>query len=74
MKFQVCPVNKALGSVSKIVHNGSRVVFDSDDWGGSYIQNKRTGRKIWLREQDGLYMLDVQVKPNYEQGFTWQGH
>ena len=59
MKFQVCPVNKALGSVSKIVNNGSRAVFDSNENGGSYIQNKWTGRKIWLRDQDGLYRLDI---------------
>ena len=69
MKFQLCPVNKALGSVSKIVKNGSRVIFDES---GSYIQNKKTGNVIWLREQDGLYMLDVKVKPNCPMGFHWQ--
>ena len=71
MKFQVCPVNKAFGSVSKIVKNGSRVIFDE---AGSYIQNQRTGKVIWLREQEGLYVLYVKVKPNYPVGFHWQEH
>ena len=62
-------MNKALGSVSKMVKNGSRVVFEDT---GSYIQNKRTGQVTWLREQDGLYFLDVKVKPNHPAGFHWQ--
>ena len=37
--FQVANVNKALGSVSKMVRNGKRVVFDTS---GSYIENKMT--------------------------------
>ena len=41
MKFQVCPVTKALGSVSKMVQSGHRVVFDSAENGeGSYIQTE----------------------------------
>ena len=35
--FQVGNVNKTLGSVSKMVRNGNRVVFDAS---GSYIENK----------------------------------
>eukprot|EP00973_Karenia_brevis_P041934 5804511-Karenia_brevis.AAC.1 len=33
MKFQVCPVTKALGSVSKMTKAGHRVVFDSAESG-----------------------------------------
>eukprot|EP00973_Karenia_brevis_P092280 12411633-Karenia_brevis.AAC.1 len=54
MRFQVCPVTKALGSVSKMTKTGHRVVFDSaDSEGGSYILNKATGSKKYLREQNG---------------------
>ena len=35
--FQVANVDKALGSVSKMVRNGNRVVFDTSR---SYIENK----------------------------------
>ena len=43
-------VNKALGSVSQIVNNGNRVIFDP---AGSYIQNIATGQKMWMEEKDG---------------------
>ena len=60
MVFQVAAVNKALGSVSQIVSNGNRVIFDPT---GSYIQNVGSVEKIWLRETNGVYVLDVLVAP-----------
>ena len=60
MTFQCANVNKALGSVSQIVHNGNRVVFDD---GGSYIQNKLNGNKLWLEERNGVYELPSYVAP-----------
>ena len=43
MTFQVARVKKALGSVSQMVKNGNKIVFDQDSSGKdmSYIQNKR---------------------------------
>ncbi len=73
MTFQVARVNKALGSVSKIVTNGNRVVFDQS---GSYIENTWTKDKIWLREDNGVYVLDMLVAPpgkRNESGFTRPG-
>ncbi len=78
MVFQVVAVNKSLGSVSQIVANGNRVVFDT---GGSYIQNVSNGEKLWLREANGVYVLDVLVAPPESQpdgrgqaaGFTRPG-
>ncbi len=60
MIFQVAAVNKALGSVSQIVANGNRVIFDPT---GSFIQNVENGEKLWLREANGVYVLDVLVAP-----------
>ena len=60
MTFQVAKTTKALASVSKIVGNGNVVVFDAD---GSYILNKQSGEVTWLREENGVYLLDVQVAP-----------
>ena len=60
MTFQLAAVNKALGSVSQIVGNGNRVVFEPS---GSFIQNLNTGEKLWLRENNGVYVLDVLVGP-----------
>ena len=38
---------------------GHRVVFDQE---GSYIQDKKTGEVIWLKEEGGMYMLKLWVK------------
>ena len=47
------------GPVPKMVKLGNRVVFD-DDW--SYVENKKTGRKMGLRAKDGVYVYDMWVK------------
>ena len=61
MTFQCAEVNKALGSVSQIVHKGSRVVFDES---GSYIQDKASGSRLWLEEQNGVFVLSAYVAPH----------
>ena len=75
MAFQVAGVSKALGAVSRIVGNGNRVIFDHPNEGGSYIENKVTGKKTPLRQHNGVYYLDVWYKPGDEvkQGFPRQG-
>ena len=45
--FQVANVNKAL-------------VFDTS---GSYIENRMTNDILWLRERDGVYVVDMMVAP-----------
>ena len=63
MTFQVARVKKALGSVSQMVKNGNKLVFDQDSSGKdtSYIPNKRTNEKIWLRQENGVYVLNLMV-------------
>lgn len=79
MRFQVCPVTKALGSVSRMTQAGNRVVFDSEDsHEGSYIENKYTGVRTYLRQENGVYMLDAWAMPASRgkgkgQGFRRQG-
>ena len=58
--FQVANVNKARGSVSMMVRNGNRVVFHTS---GSYIENKMTKEIRWLRERNGVYVVDMMVAP-----------
>ena len=73
MTFQVAAVNKALGSVSKMVENGNKVVFARD---GSYIENEWSKDRLWLREDNGVYVLDILVAPpnhKCESGFGGQG-
>ena len=82
MTFQVARVKKALGSVSQMVKNGNKLVFHQDSSGKdtSYIQNKRTNEKIWLRQESGVYVLDLMVAPpqmsndrSIDPHFHWQG-
>ena len=42
-----------------MVAAGNKVVFEE---GGSYIEDKQTGEKMWLREDNGMYMLKMYVK------------
>ena len=57
--FEVANISRPLGSVSKLVRKQNMVVFDEDE---SYIKNKRTGEKVQLREENGLFYLDVWVE------------
>ena len=63
LTFQVANVIKALGSVSQMEKAGNRVVFDSD---GGFVQSKDTGEKLWLEEEDGVYILPLMVGPPKE--------
>ena len=65
MTFQVAQVHKALGSVSQMVRNGNRVVFDTDYTGRdiSHIENKATKERIPMRVENGVYVIDLVVAP-----------
>ena len=60
MSFRVADVTKPLGAVSKICHKGNKVVFDVE---GSYIEHKATGARTPLREERGVYVLDIEMVP-----------
>ena len=65
MKVQMCDnlnPKKFLASVSRLVRAGHRVVFDDLD-SGSYIENKNTGAKTWMKQSGGVYFLDLWVNP-----------
>ena len=46
-----------------MVKNGNKLVFDQDSSAKdtSYIQNKRINEKMWLRQENGVYVLDLMV-------------
>ena len=73
MKVQMCDnlnTKKLLASVSRLNQAGHRVVFDEPQ-SGSYIENKATGKKTWLRQEGGVFYLDLWVNP--EPSFGRQG-
>ena len=59
MTAQVCDVNKALLSVKRIVQAGNRVVFETQ---GGYVEDTKTGDKIYIRDSGGMYMLKMWVR------------
>ena len=67
---QVCDVHRPLMSVKKMCRSGHRVVFDE---AGSFIENKETGEKLKIVEEDGEYLLDVWVNANEEKTSTFGG-
>ena len=60
LTFQTSKVTKPLGSVKRMCEVGNQVVFDD---GGSYIINKATGKKTWLEEKNGIYVMKVKIRP-----------
>ena len=64
--FQVARVKKVSGiSKSNGEEREQAFFFDQDSSGKdtSYIQNQRTNEKIWLRQENGVYVLDLMVAP-----------
>ena len=56
-------ISRPLGSVSKLLNKNHRAMFDL---GNSYIQNKSSGKKTKLREERGLFFLDLVVEVPYD--------
>ena len=57
---QVCEVNKALLSVSRLVKAGNKVVFGDED--GNYIEDKVTKERMYIAEEGGMYALKMWVR------------
>ena len=55
---QVADVNSNLGSVSKAIETGNKVVFDAE---GSYILHKKSGKKIHVKHEHGKFEFDLWV-------------
>ena len=67
MKAQVCDVNKALLSVTRMVEADKRVVFEKDAGGriGGYVEDTQTGERMYMREVNGMFMLRLWVKKSF---------
>ena len=68
MTFQATTkVQKPLAAATRITEKGNRIVLDGVG-SESYIQNKQTGQKIPLSIENGVYMMQMLVKPAPFQG------
>ena len=50
-----------------MVKNGNKLVLDQHSGGKdmTYIQNKRSNEKIWLRQENGVCVLDLMEAPPF---------
>ena len=63
MAFQATTdVQKPLAAASKITAKGNRIILD-DAGSESYIENKKTGKRIPLVIENGVYMMEMLVVP-----------
>ena len=69
MTFNVASVTKPLASAAQVVASGNRIVLDPrpDE---SFVENVRTGERMRLREQKGVYVFDVQYRDGEEGTIT----
>ena len=58
--FQIAAINKPLVSVSKLVDEGYEVVFKEEE---SYILHIETGKKILLKRERGVFVIDAYASP-----------
>ena len=57
---QVCEVNKALLSVSRLVKAGNKVVFGDTD--GNYIEDRVSKERMYIEEEGRMYDLNMWVR------------
>ena len=74
MRFQVCNVERPLGSVSQFCQAGHSVVFNPpEDPRGSYIEHRETGERMYMESRDGVYVLNTKVAPRKSQAYPFGG-
>ena len=57
--------------------NENKLVLDQDSSGKdmTYIQNKRSDERIWLRQENGVYVLDLmEARPCVNNGRSTHPH
>ena len=63
MAFQATTdVEKPLAAAPEIAAEGNRIVLD-DAESDSFIENKASGIRIPLKIENGVYMMEMTVKP-----------
>jgi hypothetical protein len=60
--MQVADVRETLGSVDQMVEGDNLVVFGKPEFGGSYIQDMRTGRRTDMRRRNGKFQFDLWIE------------
>ena len=61
MTFQLTEVHKPLASVGRMTEAGNIVHFDEYGPDGSYIEDRRTGRRTKLYKKNGVFVFPFDV-------------
>ena len=64
MTFLTCARDQSTG-IGEMCQRMNRDVLDEE---GSYIENKVSGRKVRMREENGVYVIDLHVKDLIDTG------
>ena len=59
MKFLDANVKRPLASVSAIIDQGNRVVFDPHE---SYVENVATGQRLPMVRKRGVFVMELEVE------------
>jgi hypothetical protein len=63
MAFQATTdVKKPLAAASKVASKGNRIILDEEGC-DSYVENKKTGKRIPLTLENGVYMMEMLIQP-----------
>ena len=74
MKFTVMDVHRPLAAVSKMVDAGHRIVFDSEENGGSFVEDRYNNCRHRLYLENGVYVLPIKIREaKTKRPFQWQG-
>ena len=69
MTFNLAGVTKPLASAAQVVASGNRIVLDPEP-DMSFVENAKTGERMRLREQKGVYVFDAQYNDGEEGTIT----
>ena len=69
LMFQLAAINKPLVSVSKLIEQGYKVIFDEDK---SYIIHKKSKKIIKMRKEKGVFVVDAYIAKKPSTGFKGQ--
>ena len=58
MRFHVTDAKRVLASVAKMTEAGDEVQFGAHEK-DCFVMNKSTGRKIFMKKEKNLFILDV---------------
>ena len=55
-------VTRPLGSITQMVARGCRVVFDSEDRGGSYLEHRASKQRHQIQAKGGIFVLPLTIR------------